>query len=269
MKRRPGPVFRSNFRAMLKQQFLLLTRYPLNLTVNFLLVLLMVIVVTLVVTIFAPEEMETRLSGITLSGFIIYIFLTHTIWTVGLSIHKEQTEGTLTSLYLTPSSRFLSLLARSLVALGWTGAAGVAGLLLAQVVMGPRVFYQPGLALGILLFTISGLIGLGFALAGLALRFGETIELVANVLEFGLIGLCAFFFPFSVLPPLLQTIARWIPLSYAVDALRTVALGAPQPELLALPIELAIVAATGLLSPLLGYTIYRFNEYVVRQHGRL
>lgn len=269
MKRPPVSVFRSGFRAMLKQQFLLLTRYPLNLTANFLLVLLMVIIVTVVVTIFAPAESESRLSGITLSGFIIYIFLTHTIWTVGLSIHKEQTEGTLTSFYLTPGSRFLSLLARSLVTLCWTGTAGGVGLLLAQVVTGPRVVYQPGLALGILLLTVSSLTGLGFALAGLALRFGETIELLANVLEFGLIGLCAFFFPFSVLPPLLQTVTRLIPLSYAVDAFRTVALGAPQPELLALPVELAIVAATGLLSPLLGYIIYRFNEYVIRQQGRL
>jgi len=113
------------------------------------------------------------------------------------------------------------------------------------------------------------LIGLGFAVAGLALRFGESVEIIANLLEIGLLGICAFFFPFSFLPPMLQTIARLIPLSYAVDAFRTVSLGETQPELLSLNIELAIVITTGLLSPLLGYLIYVTSENKVRQQGTL
>ncbi len=258
-----------SFRAMLKQQFLLLTRYPVNLLANFLLVLVVVIVVTLVITIFAPAGTETRLRGMTLYGFVIYIFLSHTIWTVGLGIQKEKMEGTLPSLYLTPASRFLTLLARSIVTLSWTGVAGFIGLLAAQVITGPVLFHNPGLALAILLLTVSGLIGLGFAIAGFALHFGESIELVANIFEFGLMGLCAFFFPFSVLPPALQNIARLIPLSYAVDAFRTVSLGEAQPELLPLNQELMIIGATGLLGPLFGYIIYLFSERKARQQGTL
>ncbi len=268
MKRGLRPAWFS-FRAMLKQQFLLLTRYPVNLGANFLLVLVAVVAVTLMVTLFVPRGMETQLRGVTLYGFVIYIFLSHSLWTVGMGVQKEKLEGTLVSLYLTPASRFLTLLARSVVALGWTGVAAVLGLLLAQALTGPLVIHRPWLALGILLMTVGGLIGLGFTLAGLALRFGESIEIVANILEFGLAGLCAFFFPFSVLPPTLQTVARLIPLSYAVDAFRSVLMGRDRPELLDLNIELAIILLTGVLGPFLGYGIYLFNERQVRQRGTL
>jgi ABC-2 type transport system permease protein len=156
-----------------------------------------------------------------------------------------------------------------MVTVAWTGIAGLLGLLLAQMVTGPLTLHNPILALIILLFTVSGLIGLGFTIAGLALRFGETIELVANLLEFGLMGLCAFFFPFSILPAPLLTLARIIPLSYAVDAFRTVALGRSQPELLPLGAELTIVIFTGLVGPPLGYLIYHLNERTVRRQGAL
>ena len=116
---------------------------------------------------------------------------------------------------------------------------------------------------------LAGLVGLGLAMAGLALRFGESIELLANILEFSLLGFCAFFFPFSVLPPALQTVSRLIPLSYAVDAFRSVALGLEQPELLPLGAELIIIMAIGMLAPLLGYAIYHLNEKKARQQGML
>lgn len=263
----PPSAHLSSFRAMLKQQFLLLARYPANLLANFVLVLVMVLVVTLAVTLFAPPETAQRLKGITLSGFILSIFLSHSIWIVGLGLHKEKTEGTLTGLYLTPASRFLTLLARAIIVVIWTGLAGGLGLLLARLVVGPFYFHNPLLALAILMCTISSLIGLSFAMAALALLGGESVELLANLLEFGLMGVCAFFFPFSVLPPWLLTVTRFIPLSYAVDAFRTVTLGAVRPELLSLPAELVIVAASGVAGPLLGYLLYLASETKARRQG--
>jgi ABC-2 type transport system permease protein len=258
-----------SFRVMIKQQLLLLLRYPINLLANFMLILIIVVAMILIVTVFAPEGTQTRLRGITLYGSVIYILLSQTIWTVGMSIQKEQVEGTLTSFYLTPASRFLTLLARSIVVLAWTVVASFIGFVSVQFITGPLFFHNSWLALGILLFTASSLIGLGFAMAGLALRFGETIEIIANLLEFALLGVCAFFFPFSVLPPVLESIARLIPLSYAVDAFRTVALGEPRPELLSLNLELTIIIVAGLLGPWLGYFIYQISEKNVRQQGTL
>jgi len=258
-----------SFRAMLKQQLLLLWRYPANMIANFLLVLVMVIVVTLLTTIFSPPGTESHLRGLTLYGFVIYLFLSHTLWNTGMGIHKEKTAGTLTSFYLSAAPRFLNLLARAAATLLWTSVAGVLGLLVAQMITGPLTVQQPWLALGILFFTVSGLLGLGFAVAGLALLFGESVEIVANVLEFGLMGICALFYPFSILPLPLLTISRFIPLSYGVDAFRTIAMGNLRPELLPLDIELIIVATSGLVGPLAGYLFFRYCELKVRQSGML
>ena len=201
-------------------------------------------------------------------GFIIYLFLSHTLWNTGMGIHKEKTAGTLSSFYLSAAPRFLNLWARATATLLWTSVAGVLGLLAARMITGPLTVQQPWLALGILFFTVSGLLGLGFAVAGLALLFGESVEIVSNVLEFGLMGICALFYPFSILPAPLLTLARFIPLSYGVDAFRAVAMGV-QPELLSLNAELIIVAVSGLLSPLTGYLFFRYCELKVRKNGML
>lgn len=254
---------------MVKYQGLLLWRYPLNMVANFVMTLVMMLVVTLLVSMFAQAEAAGPAREIALYGFVVFLFLNQTVWTIGMGIYKDWVAGALTSFYLSPASRFWHLIARAVVVLLWTTLAATIGLILAQGFVGPLQLRQPWLVLSILCFTISGVVGFGFAIAGLALLYGESIEIMANLLEFSLIGLCAFFFPFSVLPPALRTISRFIPLSYCIDALRTVALGHPYPELLPLNLELFIVLAFGLAGPLTGYLVYHLCETRTRQQGLL
>lgn len=270
MDRINGSGFRAgSLRAMIKQQALLLWRYPVNMVANFVMVLVTVLIVTLIVVIFAQAETAAVTRSLTLYGVVIFLFLNHTIWAIGMGLHKEKAEGTLTSFYLSPTPPFLNLVARAAVALLWTSIAGAIGLLLAQLLVGPLLVQRPWLALVILLFVVSELLGLGFALAGLAILFGDSIEIVANVVQFGLIGLCSLFFPFSYLPPPLRAISGLVPLSYGVDAFRTVALGQHRPELLPLNLELFVVIAGGFLGPILGYWVYRCCETKVREQGML
>ena len=65
--------------------------------------------------------------------------------------------------------------------------------------------------------------------------------------------------------------ARAIPLSYGVDAFRSVLMGLPAgtPELASLEVELVIVIAFGVLMPLLGYWLYRREENIARANGTL
>jgi ABC-2 type transport system permease protein len=254
------------FWMMVKQQGLLLWRYPLNMIANFVMVLVMVLVVTLLVSMFTQAGQAKDMA---LYGFAVYLFLNHTIWTIGIGVYKDRVAGALSTFYLSPTSRFWHLAARATVALLWTTIAAAIGLVVAQFFVGRLQVQQAWLVLGILSFTISGLVGFGFAIAGLALLFGESIEIIANLIEFGLIGLCALFFPFSILPPALLAVSRLIPFSYGIDALRSVALGLPQPELLPLNLELVIVVVFGLLSPLIGYALYHLCETKMRRQGLL
>lgn len=53
-----------------------------------------------------------RLAGVMMYGFVIFIFLSFTLWEVGFSIREEQFRGTLESLYLSPANKFSNLISR-------------------------------------------------------------------------------------------------------------------------------------------------------------
>jgi len=111
----------------------------------------------------------------------------------------------------------------------------------------------------------------GFAFSALTLRVRETAQTLANLGQFAFMVFCAPFFPFSVLPPFLQNVSRLVPLSYAVDAFRSTLMGYPPgfPELAPIEVEIAIVAAFGLLMPIVGYWLYRREEDRARRTGTL
>jgi len=127
------------------------------------------------------------------------------------------------------------------------------------------------LGLYLLVMALAGTFGIGFAFAALTLRIKETAQTVANFLQFGLLVLCANFFPFSALPPFILSISHLIPPAYAVDAFRSALMGFPPgyPELAPFTTEVIIVTLFGLIMPPLGYLLYRRAENYARKHGSL
>ena len=130
---------------------------------------------------------------------------------------------------------------------------------------------NPWLGLYLLVMALSGTFGVGFAFAALTLRIKETAQTMANMLQFAFLILCANFFPFSALPPILRLVSKVIPLAYAVDAFRSTLMGYPAgfPELAPIGVEIIIVSAFGVLMPLLGYYLYRLAEDHARISGSL
>jgi hypothetical protein len=72
-------------------------------------------------------------------------------------------------------------------------------------------------------------------------------------------------------PVAVDCMSRWIPVSYGVDAFRSVLIGFPKgyPELLPFEIEMVVVVLFGILSPLLGYLYYVHSEKKARIQGTL
>jgi ABC-type polysaccharide/polyol phosphate export permease len=127
------------------------------------------------------------------------------------------------------------------------------------------------LGLYLLVMSLAGTFGVGFAFAALTLHIRETAQTLANLLQFAFIILCAPFFPFSALPRFLLNFARLIPLSYNVDAFRSTLMGYPPgfPELAPIQLEIWIVTLFGLIMPILGYYLYRQAEDQARRSGSL
>jgi len=273
----------STFWAMVRKEMIVLVRYPINFVASFGQVFLIVAVFVLGGSTFfrnpslssqinpAAESGLNEVTGLVVYGLILYLFLSDTLWTIGYNVRHEQVQGTLEQLYLSPASKFASLVARVTNTLLWTGLLSIAAGALMVAMMGELPFENPILGLYLLVMALAGTFGVGFAFAALTLRIKETAQTAANVLQFALLILCANFFPFSALPPAILSISRLIPLAYAVDAFRSTLMGYPPgfPELAPIGVEVVIVTLFGILMPILGYYLYRQAENQARRSGSL
>lgn len=257
------------------KELTIMTRYPVEFVASFGQVFLIILIMTIASLMFAPQDVEAnqmnRGAGLAMYGFVLFIFLSDTLWTIGYNVRREQKQGTLEQLYLSPASKSASLVSRVMITLFWTGLLTLASLWLVSGIVGKLPMHNLPLGLLILALSLAGTFGVGFAFAALTLRVRETAQTLANLFQFSFIILCAPFFPFSALPPSLQIAARLIPLSYGVDALRSTLLGYPPgfPELAPIEVELPIVALFGMLMPCLGFWLYRREEDRARRSGSL
>jgi len=262
----------SSLLAMARKEFTIMTRYPVEFIASFGQVFAIVAIFTLAGLTFASSSDEAgNFGGVIIYGFVLFMFLSDTLWTIGYNIRREQKQGTLEALYLSPASKFASLVSRVSNNLIWTSLLSLAGVGLMTALVGKLPFANPGLGLYLLGMSLSGTFGIGFAFAAITLRVKETGETLANVLQFVLLILCANFFPFGALPAGLRAISRVIPLAYGVDAFRSTLMGYPAgfPELAPIGVEIVIVTLFGLSMPLIGYWAYRVAEDHERRSGGL
>lgn len=249
------------------------SRYPVAFVAIFVQIFLIILLFIMAARAFQTpgtgQGQLTYFAGMMAYGFVTNILLSFTLWEVGYSIREEQVRGTLESLYLSPTNKFSNLLSRIFAVLSWTTLMCIGGLALVSGVVGGLPVNNVGMALFVLLFTTTGFLGIGFIFAGITIKLKETAQTLVNGLQFFFMIFSAQFFPFSVLPqPVLDHISRWLPVSYAVDLFRTTLLGIP-PELLPAPLELIIVVAFGIVSPIAGYSYYNWIDRKARAEGTL
>ncbi|MFQ5976868.1 MAG: ABC transporter permease [Candidatus Heimdallarchaeota archaeon] len=267
------PGFRqglSTFRAQIKKQFIVMKRYPIAFITSFAMVFIILMVFILAATLFTPkgagDDVGIKsgvIAGTMFYGFCLFMFTSDTFWTIGNSMRMEQYQGTLESLFLTPANKFTDLASRITIIVFWTGLNTVLALLLIDYIIADIPFANFETAIIVLLFTLLGTFGIGFFMAGLGIRLKESSELLANMLQFFVLILCAMFFPFSVLPEPVLVISRLIPLSYGVDLFRSTMMGFPSgyPELASTQTEWVIVVAFGIIMPIAGFLFYRWSVY--------
>lgn len=259
---------------MVRKELTIMIRYPVEFVASFGQIFLIVAIFTLAsLTFSTPQEgiEQNGYAGVVVYGFVLFLFISDTLWSLGYRVRHEQVQGTLEQLYLSPASKFANLLSRSTTILFWTGLLSLAAGALMTSMLGRLPFENPLLGSYLFIMALAGTFGIGFAFAALTLRIKEAAQTMANLLQFAFLILCANFFPFSALPPAVRSISRLIPLAYAVDAFRSTMMGYPPgfPELAPIQVEILIVTAFGLLMPILGYHLYRRAEDRARRAGSL
>ncbi|MCI0550484.1 MAG: ABC transporter permease [Anaerolineae bacterium] len=160
------------------------------------------------------DYMSFILLGTVLSNFILTVF-----WGMGYALKEDMDMGVLESNWLTPVSRILILVGRTLASLLTTTITSLIMLVIAGALFG---FKPTGNTLAAFLTAIPmllGLYGFGFAFAAIVLLMREANTLV-DVSSFLVQGLSGANFPVKSLPYWLIPISLMLPLTYGFDAVR-------------------------------------------------
>jgi ABC-2 type transport system permease protein len=200
-------------------------------------------------------------------GSTFYMWLNVTLWSVGFSLREEQLRGTLESNWLCPVWRISIVLGGAITRLG------TALVFLLVTVVEFWLFFginlvqgQPTLMLLILLLTIPSIYGFGVGFGSLVLRFKEANALVFIVRGIFLV-FCGTTYPLVVLPPWMQAVAAWLPLTYTIHAIR--ALEMPDATFEDIALDVQRLAIFAVVLPLFGVLAFRATERRSRSSGSL
>jgi ABC-2 type transport system permease protein len=162
---------------------------------------------------------------------------------------------------LSPAEYILSLMLVSVVKLVTVAAIMAA---LAWVFYSFNIFL---IGVSLIPFVLN-LIVMGWAIGiittALILRFGQEAEVLAWALGFLFMPVSAVFYPVSVLPPFLQTIARYVPASYVFEGMRDVISNGGLPLR-----ELIWSSGLNAVYIFLAFLFFHWNFKIVKRKGLL
>ena len=135
------------------------------------------------------------------------------------SISRERELGTLDGIISAPISRLAIILGKSFAQVVRGLMQAVLALVLAIVFFGVVVHGSYLLLLLLLLLTVFSFIGIGIMISALASE-QETAMTIMMTITFPMLFLSGALFPIQQMPTAIQAISKFLPLTYAVNALR-------------------------------------------------
>jgi ABC-2 type transport system permease protein len=199
-------------------------------------------------------------------GTTIWMWQNIVLWNVGFALREDQLRGTLETNWLSPAWRFSYLLGSSVVHLFVMLVFLAVSALEFSLIFGVQYNGSLPLVLLVLLVSIPSIYGLGFAFASLVITAKE-----ANAFVFLVRGLvmifCGITFPVALLPGWMQSVARWLPQTYIMHAMRQAALGGA--DLQALLPDLQALLLFGAFWLIFGYLLFNWMERRARQTGAI
>jgi ABC-2 type transport system permease protein len=171
-----------------------------------------------------------------------------------VAISQEKEVGTMDGMMVAPINRLSIILGK---ALGQTARGLLQGFIimaLAIGLFGVAIHGSILLVVGLLLLGVFSFVGLGIVLTSLA-KDQETAQMMMMTLMFPMMFLSGVMFPLQQMPWYMQDIAKFLPLTYAADAMRKVmVLGAP---ISAISTDLVILIAFGAIMIAIAVPLFR------------
>lgn len=170
------------------------------------------------------------------------------------AISQEREVGTLDGMMVAPINRLSVILGKTLAQMARGILQGVLILVLAMALFGVTVHGSIFLVFALLLLGVFSFVGLGVVLTSFA-KDQETAVMMMTTIMFPMMFLSGVFFPVEQMPWFMQSISKFLPLTYVADALRKVmVLGADIP---AITTELSILIVFGVVMTAIAVPVFK------------
>jgi ABC-2 type transport system permease protein len=171
-----------------------------------------------------------------------------------VAISQEKEIGTMDGMMVAPINRLSIILGKTMGQVARGLIQGVIILVLAVGLFGVTIHGNILLVFGLLLLGIFSFVGLGIVITSFT-KDQETAQMLMMTLMFPMMFLSGVFFPIQQMPWYMQGVSKFLPLTYAADALRKVmVLGADIP---AISSELIILIAFGAVMTAIAVPVFR------------
>jgi len=170
------------------------------------------------------------------------------------AISQEREMGTLDGMMVAPINRLSVILGKTLAQMARGILQGVLILVLATMLFGVTIHGNILLVFALLLLGVFSFVGLGVVLTSFA-KDQETAVMLMTTIMFPMMFLSGVFFPIEQMPWFMQSISKFLPLTYVADALRKVmVLGADIPALIT---ELTILIVFGVVMTAIAVPVFK------------
>jgi ABC-2 type transport system permease protein len=268
-----GRIVRSNLRAVIGRAYprvIGLTREPswifFEIALPFLAVSAFVFVYR---ALNAPEEFI----GFVVLGGAMTSFWLNVVWMMAAQFYWEKDQGNL-ELYFTAPMNLMSILAGMAIGgLVMTSSRALAVIGIGSLLYGVTYdIQQPLLLAGVFGLTMIPLYGMGMLFASLFLLWGREAYHLAELLQEPIYFLGGVNFPLGALRPgaLVGLVMATLPLGVGLDAMRQLAFATSDVDgVLPVGVEVAILAAMGVIFLVGARIALRYLEHLARREGRL
>ena len=170
------------------------------------------------------------------------------------AISQEREVGTLDGMMVAPINRLSVILGKTLAQMARGILQGILILVLSILLFGVTIHGNILLVFGLLLLGVFSFVGLGVVLSSFA-KDQETAVMMMTTIMFPMMFLSGVFFPIEQMPWFMQSISKFLPLTYVADALRKVmVLGADIP---AISPELLILIVFGIIMTAIAVPLFK------------
>jgi ABC-2 type transport system permease protein len=212
-------------------------------------------------------QLDAATMASTLLGYLIWFYAITAIENMSWQLRDEMQCGQLEQLYMSPAPPQFLLLGRAFSTLiVTTGQAALVALAMVVLFGVPMPMTLAGVP--VLILTLAGLYGFGYALGGATLIFKQTGPL-SNLLTNALLFINGSILPVDRLPDWLQTIAKLLPSTQGILVLRKVVLGGESLGAVWADGSLVWLVIHSAIFFVAGWLFYRWCESVAKRKGTL